>query len=133
MTSRPPDQRAKDLTRFIGVQGRFDLAYFVHTSNRFDAEEYVHRKLDRFPMRPWEEFFEVSLPLAVDGLDEAARHWPLWWSMPGQLQRKQDPGVLPQAFRQGEYECPHCGKKNYVRELAIQVRHLCRRCGRALE
>ena len=125
-------ERVRELTEFTGVPGRFQLVYFVHTADRYESEKYAHRTLDRFRIRSWEEFFEVPLNKAVDTLDEAAEMHPLWWGMPGRLQRKKSLGRLPQVFRHALVACPKCSQKNQVRELAIHVRVKCGRCQKVL-
>ncbi len=58
--------------------------------------------------------------------------YPLWLGMPGRFQQKRSRDLLPQVLRHAIVECPDCGKKNHVQELAIRVRMKCGRCQRIL-
>ena len=132
MSSRSPHQRAAELGKSTGYEGRFRVAYFVHVVDRVEAEKFVHRSLDRFRVRSWEEFFELPLTAAVQKLDEAARRYPLTFGHPGRFKKRPKSALVPQVFRKWRIRCRVCGASNQVRELAVLARVGCSRCGEEL-
>ena len=71
MTTRTPEQRARELSGPTGVPTRFEVLYEEHVVDCALAEKLIHKQLADFRLRQEREFFEVPLKLAVRAVFEA--------------------------------------------------------------
>lgn len=62
MTTRPPSQRARELSSSTGVPVRFEVEYYAEVENPSAVEAMAHSRLDSYRINDAREFF--SGPLA---------------------------------------------------------------------
>ena len=61
MTTREPDQRARELSRSSGVALSFVVAFAEAVPDAEAAEKLIHKRLDKFRTNRRREFFELPL------------------------------------------------------------------------
>jgi tetratricopeptide (TPR) repeat protein len=71
-SSRPPEERAKELSRPTGVPTRFHVAYEEFVADCHLAEKLVHKRLEQHRVNQRREFFEVALKEAIKVVAEVA-------------------------------------------------------------
>jgi tetratricopeptide (TPR) repeat protein len=71
-SSRPPEARAKELSRPTGVPTRFHVAYQEFVADCHLAEKLVHKRLEQHRVNQRREFFNVPLKEAIKIVSEVA-------------------------------------------------------------
>ena len=71
MTTRKPDERARDISRGTGVASEYEVLWSGRTSDCVLAERIVHRMLAEHRTNPNREFFEVPLADAIISAEQA--------------------------------------------------------------
>jgi hypothetical protein len=73
MTTRTPEERAKEISASTGVPTPFVVAFYEAFHDCVSAEEYVHAKLESHGYRHSEnrEFFAVELNIVIKAIIEA--------------------------------------------------------------
>ena len=126
-SSRPPMQRAAELGKETSAPEGFELVYFIHVRDHHSAEATAHRALDQYRKSRSKEFFTAPLPLAVRTLDQIAAQLPIF------VGPRNERVVLPQPFETVNFNCPHCGASNRIRELLVAVTVRCGVCKGSIE
>jgi hypothetical protein len=126
-SSRPPMQRAAELSRQTSAPEGFELVYFIHARDHHSAEAQVHFELAAYRKSNSKEFFTAPLPLAVRTLDQIASQWPVL------VRSRRARVVLPQPFEVIHFECPHCSARNRFRQLLVPVTVSCGACKCSIE
>lgn len=71
-STRPPEERAKELSRPTGVPTRFHVAYQEFVADCRLAEKLVHKRLECHRVNQGREFFDVPLKEAIKFVAEVA-------------------------------------------------------------
>jgi hypothetical protein len=74
-TQRDPEGRAKELSSATGVPTPFIVVYQAYFNDCDKAEIFVHTKLEKYRVANNREFFQVSIPVAVDTIIEAKNYY----------------------------------------------------------
>lgn len=70
---RPPQKRAKELSRTTGVPTRFHIAFQEHVADCDLAERVIHSRLEYCRINKRREFFEIPLKDAITVVANVAR------------------------------------------------------------
>jgi T5orf172 domain/Domain of unknown function (DUF5655) len=72
MTSRTPEERAREISQGTGVAAAYNVAYSENVINCEAAERLIHSRLDKFRVNRGREFFHLPLQDAIRELSEIA-------------------------------------------------------------
>ncbi|WP_417702405.1 GIY-YIG nuclease family protein [Pseudophaeobacter sp.] len=72
MTTRTPEDRARDISRGTGVPFAFEVLYEQRVTDCHAAERLLHKKLEKCRTAGNREFFHLPLKEAVKALEEVA-------------------------------------------------------------
>jgi hypothetical protein len=75
MTSRAPEERARELSASTGVAEPFDVLSVVKVNNIRDAEKLAHQLFEAYRHNSNREFFNLELDLAIDILNVIAKRF----------------------------------------------------------
>ena len=126
VTSRPPIDRAAELSSSTSVYGEFELVYFVHVCFREEAERAAHAALREYRVASNKEFFKAPLGMVAATLEKIGEKYPVF------NLRSKNSEIVPQPFGNTVIECPDCGTLNRLRDLLGLVAPKCGRCGSGL-
>jgi hypothetical protein len=76
LTTKDPDERAKELSSATGVPHGYVVVYHDIVSDCAKAEKEVHKRLDSHRINQRREFFEVSVKTAIEVVREVAALYP---------------------------------------------------------
>jgi len=102
MTTRTPDERARELSQATAVPSPFMVAYAEEVPDARAAESMIHERLARFRVRKGREFFNLPLCDAIHEVTQIA----------SELRQTLTPQMLPEPLfgrtPAGRYRCRTC-------------------------
>ena len=75
MTTRTPEERAKELSSQTGIPTSFYVAYETEVSDCKRLEKIIHQKLDSFRYSQNREFFSIKLKNAIHFIEKEVKNF----------------------------------------------------------
>ena len=72
MTTKTPEERARELSSATGVPRDFEVLYAQRVSDCNRAERLLHQQLHQYRSASNREFFQIPLKAAIKALEEVA-------------------------------------------------------------
>jgi predicted transport protein len=72
MTTKTPEERAKELSAATGVPRAFEVLYEQKVADCHRAERLLHQRLDRYRSTSNREFFQIPIKAAIKALEGVA-------------------------------------------------------------
>lgn len=93
-STRDPSRHRVIELRTTGVPGEFSVEYYALVENEDWLEIAVHKFLSKYRYKPDREFFEISIPKAIDAIKSVAgssiEHEKLYYKDPEEVQKERE-------------------------------------------